>query len=316
MTTNKKIMLVIGAVVMMGLANASFFVLPEATQAVVTQFGNPKAQLTEPGVQFKLPFQDVRLVDKRILSWDGFPNQVPTKDKKYISVDTTARWQVVDALKFIQTVQNEQGAVSRLNTILDSATRSVIASHNLVEAVRNTNDIITRMEEKKKENQEAIDEEVYSDIEKVDVGREKLSLQIKELSEKELLNLGIRLVDVQFRRISYEKSVEAKVFERMISERQRIAAKIRSIGSGESAKIHGKMQKDLSKIESESYKTVEEIKGAADAKAMKVYAKSFSKNPELYEFLKSMDGYKKVFGEEKEFILSPDAPYFKYLKNN
>lgn len=320
---NKKPYIVAGIIIgLMIFISSGTFVLPQATQAVVTQFGKPVRTITTPGLHYKLPFiQKARYVDKRILSWDGTANTMPTKDKKYIDVDTTARWQITDALKFIQTAQSEQGAVQQLNSVLDSATHTVIASHNLIEVVRNTNDIMKRMEDKKKENEneDEIDEEVYSDIEKVIIGREKLSTMIKTISEKELVKYGIRLVDVQFRRIAYQEAVESKVFERMISERNRIAEKIRAIGSGESAKIRGKMQKDLNKIESESYKTVQEIRGEADAKALKVYAATFSKNPELYEFLKSIEGYKKVFKSDKEtreFIISPDSPYFKHLKAN
>ena len=207
-------------------------------------------------MHFKKPFvQDVRKVDRRILTWDGFPTEIPTKDKKYIKVDTTARWKVVNALTFIQTVRNERGARARLDAILDATTRDVISNHNLVEAVRNSNSILSKIEEVKKEiierkklGESIVEEEISGEIEKISVGREQLSASIALEAEKELKKFGIKLIDVQLRRISYEKSVEQKVYERMISERQRIAQKIRSIGLGEKAKIEGRIDRDLKKL--------------------------------------------------------------------
>lgn len=302
--------------------NSSSYVVPESMNAVITQMGKPVGVNKEAGLSFKIPFvQEVRLVDVRILSWDGYPNQLTTKDKKYIYVDTTARWKIVDALVFSQSLQTEQAAYSRINNIIDSATRDIVASHNLVETVRNSNEIAVKIEEiktrkKEKDNTTDVEEEVYSDIEQIEHGREKLADMIKALAEKELSPFGVKLEDVQIRRIAYEESVQKKVFERMISERLRIAEKIRSIGEGESAAIRGKMSKDLNEIESLAYKQVEEIKGEADAISLKTYAKVFSKDPELYAFLKSMDGYKNVFSDKnKEMVISPDSHYFQYMKN-
>jgi len=314
---NKIILLVILLVGGAILGKNTFFVLHEGRQAIITQFGKPVGKpITEAGLHSKKPFvQDVRYVDKRILSWDGFPNQVPTKDKKFIKVDTTARFKIDDALKFIQTVRNKRGAKARLDTILDSATRNVISSHNLVEAVRNSNGIIEKVAENKaKKKADEIDEEITGEIEEVLVGRESLSKLIAEKADSELAELGIKLIDVQLRRISYEKSVESKVYERMISERKRIAAKIRSIGSGEKAKIEGRLEKDLRLIESESYKKAQLIKGRADAKAAAIYAKTFSKDPKFYEFMKSMEAYKNSIKKDTKFILSSDNEFLKFLR--
>lgn len=316
---------IIVTVAIVVLLKMSLFVVTEGKQVIITQFGRPIGEpITTAGLHFKKPFlQEARFVDKRILSWDGFPNQIPTKDKKYISVDTTARWRIVDALKFIQTVQNERGAKARLDAILDATTRDVISNHKLVEAVRLSNSILDSIAEKKKEIQDKIDrgeaiveEEITGEIEKVSVGREKLSEMIAESADKELDQFGIRLIDVQLRRISYEESVEKKVYERMISERQRIAEKIKSIGLGEKAEIEGRLSKDLRKIQSEAYRKAEEIKGKAEGLATAIYAKSFNVDPKFYEFIRSMDAYKKSLKSDGKFILSSDSEFLKYLKND
>ena len=309
----------IAAVIAFILMSSSLFVINEHQQAIITQFGRPIGRpITKAGLHFKLPFiQIVRYVDKRILTWDGEPNQLTTKDKKFIGVDTTARWKIVDALRFIQTVQDERGARSRLDAVLDAKTREVISSHNLVETVRNTNDIFKELEIRQK-NAEATDveEEVVGEIEKIKVGREQISQIIVQKATDELRELGIELVDVQLRRISYEQSVEQKVYERMISERKRIAEKIRSIGQGEKAKIEGRLSQDLQLIESLAYKKSQEIKGQAEAKAIKIYADALKKGPRFYEFIKTMEAYKETFkgGEKKaKFILSSDAKFLKYF---
>ncbi len=247
--------------------NAATYIIPEGRQVVITQFGKPVKSVREPGLQLKLPFiQEVRMIDLRVLSWDGFPNQIPTKDKKYIEVDTTARWKIVDPLKFIQTVQNERGARSRLDAILDGITRDVISNNNLVEAVRNSNELLETIEKRKvelkkrnAENKTEVQEEITGEIEKINIGREQLSQLIAESARTELLPLGIDLIDVQLKRISYEDSVQQKVYGRMISERERIAEKIRSYGKGEQAKIEGKTEKDLQLIQSNSYRKVQKI---------------------------------------------------------
>lgn len=304
------------------LASNSFYILTEGKQAIVTEFGKPVGQpITNAGIHFKKPFfQDVRYVDKRILSWDGYPNQIPTKDKKYIKVDTTARWHVVDALKFIQTVQNEQGAKARLDTILDGHTRDIISGHNLVEAVRNSDKIMAKIIEKKNEidakrdkGEFVLEEEISGEIEAVKIGREQLSEIIAARAGKELEALGIQIIDVQLRRISYEASVERKVYERMKSERQRIAQKIRSIGKGEKAKIEGRLAKDLKEIESKAYRTAQIIRGKAEAQSTAIYAESLNSDPNFYEFIKTMESYKSSIKSDAKFILSSDSEFFKFL---
>jgi len=309
---------VLFAIVAVGVYSSAFIV-PEGRQAIITQFGAPVGEpITDPGLHFKTPLiQDVRELDSRVLNWDGYPNQIPTKDKKYILVDTTVRWKITDPLKFIQTVQNESGAKSRLDAILDAITRDTISNHNLVEAVRNTNTILDVIEERRTQptvEGVVVEEEVVGEIEKIQVGREQLSDMIVERAREELADFGITVVDVQLRRIAYEKSVEQKVFERMISERQRIAQKIRSVGKGEQAKIQGKTSRDHQQITSEAYRRVQEIKGKAEAEAYKIYAQTLGKDPDFYEFVRTLEAYDKALGADTHFILSTDSDFLKLFK--
>ena len=306
-------------------AVSSTFIVAEGRQAIITQFGRPiGAPVTEAGLHVKLPFiQAVQYVDKRILSWDGYPNQIPTRDKKYIIVDTTARWQIDDALKFIQTVQNERGAKDRLDAILDAITRDTISNHNLVEAVRNTNSILDYIEEKQAESARRLEsgeilvaeeEEITGEIEKINTGRENLSALIAKRAAQELEPFGISIIDVQLRRIAYEESVEKKVYERMISERKRIAEKIRSIGKGEQAKIQGTTSRDLQRIDSEAYRKAQLIKGKAEAESIAIYAAALSQDQNFYKFVRTMDAYKSALKPETRFILSTESEFLELMK--
>jgi len=308
----------------------SVFVIREGEQALITQFGKIVGKpISEAGLHWKVPLiQDVRIFDKRILSWDGDPNQIPTKDKKYILVDTTARWRIIDPVLFAQTVQNEAGVRARLDGILDGVTRDIVSRHNLVEAVRNTNTILDRVNAKQEQSKVAapdqvgesdpplleVEEEISGEIEAIQVGRERLSDAIHERARTELTSLGVDLIDVQFRRIAYETSVEGKVFSRMISERQRIAEKIRSLGKAEEARIKGKMNRDLREIESNAYRKSEEIRGRADAEAMTIYADSLGRDPEYYSFLRTLEAYKKSLADKSELIISTNSEFLSFLK--
>ncbi|MBI4677418.1 MAG: protease modulator HflC [Elusimicrobia bacterium] len=312
--------ILLGVLALFGV-NASIYTLPEWEQAVITQFGRPVGSaVTKAGLHFKLPLiQEVHRLDNRILNWDGAPNQIPTKDKKYIWVDTTARWRIVDPLLFIQTVQTEASAVRRLNGILDSATRDTISNQNLVEAVRNSNALLEKIKvkleaQRKGEILPGAEDEVTGEIEPVSVGREELSSIIIRKAKKGLKEFGVDLIDVQLRRISYEESVEAKVYERMISERQRIAQKIRSVGLGEHAKIQGKINKDLLGIESEAYRKAQAIKGEADGRAIRIYAQAMNADPEFYEFIRTLEAYKKGIPQDSTLILSTENKFLDILR--
>ena len=299
---------------------SSLYILQEWEQAIITQFGRPVGTaVTEAGLHLKIPFiQKVRRIDKRILNWDGDPNRIPTKDKKYIHVDTTARWRIKKPLLFIQTVQSESGARTRMDGVLDSVTRDTISSHNLVEAVRNTDAILEiareRLAKAKQGEAPGEEEEVTGEIEPVLIGREKLSAIIEERAAMELKQFGIELIDVQLRRIAYEESVEAKVYERMISERKRIAQKIRSIGLGKKAEISGKISRDLQGIESEAYRKEQEIKGEAEAIAIAIYGKTMSADPDFYEFTRKLEACKKAIPANTKLILSTDSEFLNILQ--
>lgn len=324
----KSIIAVIVVVAGLIYLNGLIFIVPEGAYALITQFGEIQGEpIAKAGLHFKKPFvNDVRYFDKRILSWDGDQEQITTKDRKFIWVDTTARWRIIDPRKFAETVQSENGARDRLDGILDGVTRDTISNYNLVEAVRNSNLIFEQLAARKTESDQkqldakkdgvsiAVEEEITGEIDKVSKGREQLSKLIIERTMKELEPFGIELVDVQLRRIAYEKSVEDKVYERMISERNRIAEKIRSIGKGEDAIIRGTLNKDLKEIESDAYRKGQEIKGAAEAMATKIYADSIREDPEYFAFVRTMEAYKRTLGSKGKLVLSTESDFLKYLE--
>lgn len=303
---------------------STFFIVPEGTQALVFQFGKiVREPETEAGLKLKIPFiQNVQLMEKRILNWDGYPEKVPTADKKYIIVDTTARYQIVDARRFRNKLDNIESAQSKIKNVLDSATRDVISRNNLVEAVRNTNRILDKRRKKKLadaaspiEKIESMEQEVTGEIESITQGRELLSRNIKDIAEPLLKNFGITLIDIQLRRIAYEDEVQQKVYSRMISERNRIAAGIRSVGKGELAKIRGRMSKDLQEIESGAYRKSQEIKGKAEAEAIKIYADSVGQDEDFYEFVRTLEAYENGMRSDSKLILSADSAFMKLLKD-
>lgn len=314
----KTLSIAIGVVIIVGLLfiSGALYTLDETKQVVITQFGEPIGDpITKPGLHFKLPFiQQANYFEKRVLQWDGHPNQIPTKDKKYIWIDTTARWKVADALKFLQSVGNEVGAQARLDDIVDSATRNLITSQNLVELVRNTNRLMLIREDRIELEEEEIglSEEA---LEKIGVGRDALTRGILEEASKLMPQYGIELIDVRVKRINYVKEVQRKVFERMISERKRAAEKYRSEGQGKKAEIEGQMEKELNRIRSEAYRVAEEIKGKADAEATGIYADAYNRDPEFYSFLKTLDTYKDTIDENTTVIFTTDMEYLEYLKD-
>lgn len=320
MNNNKEVIkFVFTTLLVFMLAMGAGYTIKEGEQVVITLFGKPVRMVKEAGLHWKWPLAEtVRVIDLRMLNWDGYPNQIPTRDKKYITVDTTARWKIVDPLKFIQSVQSQQGAQSRLDAILDATTRDVISSHNLVEAVRNSNaifDVVNKRAENKDATQATFEEEVVGDIEKVEIGRENLSKMILDRASKELLPIGIELIDVQIRRIMYEASVQKKVYSRMISERERIAEKIRSIGRGEQAKIEGKTSREVQEIQSEAYRTAQKIKGDAEAKSIAIYARVLNQDPAFYEFTRKLEAYRTSIGSDTRIVLGSGSKFFDVMTN-
>jgi membrane protease subunit HflC len=291
---------------------SSVYTVSETEQVVLTQFGEPVGRpVTQPGLHFKTPFvQEVNVFDKRWLEWSGDANQVPTRDKKYIWVDTYARWRIIDPLKFFQVLRDERSAQSRLDDIIDGETRYVIASHNLIEVVRTTN----RAFETGGEEQQDLGE--IESMTEVTEGRDKLTRLILERAAKSMPGYGIQLVDVQIERVNYVDSVQAKVFERMISERKRIADRYRSEGQGKSAEIRGKKERELRKIASEAYKKAQDILGQADAKAAATYASAYGRDKGLYQFLKSMETYRQTLDDKTTVVLSTQGELYRYLQSS
>lgn len=298
--------------VMLFFMSGALYIVDETQQVVVTQFGKPVGDpAIKAGLYFKLPFiQHANYFDKRLLQWDGSPNQIPTKDKRYIWVDTTARWKIKDPLKFMQSVTNETGAHARLDDIIDSATRDYITNHKLVEVVRDSNRIIESKVISDQDEIKASDDA----LDTVVVGREEITRGILKQASEMAPQYGIGLVDVRIKRINYVKEVRDKVYERMISERKRAAERYRSEGQGKKAEISGQMGKELKKIRSEAYRSAEEIKGKADAEAISVYADAYNRDPEFYSFLKTLDTYKNTIDGDTTVILSSDSEYFEYFK--
>jgi membrane protease subunit HflC len=292
---------------------SSAYIIKETEQVIITQFGEPIGDpVINPGVHFKLPIiQDANFFEKRFLEWDGDPNQIPTKDKKFIWVDTYARWRITDPLKFFQRLRDERGAHSRLDDILDGETRTAVANHHLVELVRSTN----REFQKDVEEVEGEETEIFQTIK---FGREKITREILQAASERVKDLGIELLDLRLKRIDYVEEVRVKVYERMITERKRIADKYRSEGQGQASKILGEKERELKRITSEAFKTSQEIKGKADATATAIYARAYDRNSEtreFYKFLKTMETYESTFNQDDWLILSSDSDFYKYLKN-
>ena len=298
----------LGAAVVL-LLFASVYTVSETEQVILTQFGRPLGGvLKEPGLHVKVPFiQTVHRFDKRWLEYDGDPNEIPTKDKKYIWVDTYARWRIADPLRFFQAVRDERGGQSRLDDIVDGETRNAVASFDLIEVVRSSNRPFQVTEELAGIGSAEA-------MAPVAVGRSKIAQIILEKSARITPEFGIELVDVRFKRINYVDTVQQKVFERMISERRRIAERSRSEGQGRAAEIRGQKERDMLSASSAGYKTAQEIKGAADAKATTIYASAYGRDPDLYQFLKSMETLNASLDEKAWLILSTDSELLKYLK--
>lgn len=309
-----KLSYLVVAIVLLSIAVASSaFIVNETEQVIITQFGKPVGDpIITPGIHFKIPgVQQANYFEKRFLEWDGSPNQIPTKDKRFIWVDTYARWRIKDPLLFFQRVRDERGAQSRLDDILDGETRNAIAKHALVEIVRSTNREI--------ESSEALKlGEVAGSLQKIKYGRDRITGEIIEAAAKRTLELGIELLDIRLKRINYVKEVQQKIFERMITERKRIADKFRSEGQGEASKILGDKERELKRIQSGAYKTAQEIIGKADAEATAIYAKAYNQSREsreFYGFLKTMESYKTTLTEKDWLILSTKGDFFKYLQS-
>ena len=309
------------AVVAVVLFFGSAYQIDETEQVVITRFGKPvgepiNAELdeNEAGLHFKIPLiSTVNRFDTRVLEWDGQPNQMTTRDKLYIVVDTFARWRIADPLLYFQALRDERSALSRLDDIIGSETRNVVARHDLIEVVRSEKD-------REPVRDETLEEfgTTVGVLPPIRFGRIALEDEILQAAIPKVTLWGIELLDVRIKRINYKSDVITKIYERMISEREQIAERFRSEGAGEAAKIDGRREKDLLEIKSQAYREVEEIQGKADATASKIYADAYNTSPaaaEFYGFVKTLDMYREALSNDTTVILTTDSDLFRLLKS-
>ena len=285
-----------------------FFILEEGTQVVITQFGAPVGDpVTDAGLHFKMPFvQKTEVFEKKILIWDGEPNQIPTNDKTFVFIDVTARWRISNALKFLQAVNNEARAQSLLSDIINGTIRDMVNKNDLIEIIRSSDWSIETMSETTAVSTIGI---------RPTNGRDGISDQVREIASKVTPQYGIELIDVIIKRVNYIDSVLLKVYDRMISDRKRIAAEKRSTGEGQKAEILGTVERKLKEIISTANKEAVTIKGKADAEATKIYGEAYSQDPDFYGFQKTLESYPQIIGKNTSLVLSSDSDLYRFLKS-
>lgn len=283
----------------------AMFVVSEGHQVIVTQFGKPVGErIEDAGLYFKIPFiQKLHYFDKRILKWDGDPNEIPTKDKKYIWIDTTARWRINDPLVFLQRMGSLSRADMTLSDLINGAVRDFVTKNDLVEIVRSSDtgeqfNMSTESSATKKE---------------VRVGRDGFSQMVLLSVEQKVQDLGIELLDVLVKRVNYTDQVREKVYARMISERQRIATQTRSEGEAVKAQILGETEKRLKEIVSGAYKKAQQIRGVADAQSIRLSGEAYGVDPEFYRFMATLDTYKTTLGENTRLVIDSNSPLYEFL---
>jgi len=300
--------IIIGLTILTSLST-SVYVTNEAQQVIITQFGRPVGEVvTDAGLHIKVPFvQAANYFEKRFLEWDGVANQVPTRDKRFIWVDTYARWRISNPLLFFQRLRDERGAETRISAILDGETRNAVARHDLVEVVRNSN---------REPDEILLDaEEETAILEQIQLGREAITREILEAAQSSFNDLGIEILDVRFKRINYVEEVQVDVFQRMIAERQRIASRYRSEGEGETARIDGERERELQRIQSLAYREAEEIRGQADGEATRIYAAAYNRDDDFYAFIKSLETYELTADPSSILILTTDSELLRFVKS-
>ena len=310
--SGKPIALLVLLVLALLILMSGVFTVTETEQVIITQFGKPIGDpIKEPGLKLKVPLiQKTHYFDKRFLEWDGDPNQVPTRDKRFIWVDTYARWRISDPLKFFQRVRDEIGAQSRLDDILDGETRNAVARHDLVEVVRSSN--------REAGSVPVLSEEETAVLEEIEKGRRAITQEILKNASERITEtgLGVELLDLRFKRINYVQEVQKDVFARMIAERKRIAERYRSEGQGQSARIQGERERDLQQIQSKAYRTAQEIRGKADGEATQIYASAYNRDASFYAFMKSLETYERTADPNSVFILTTDSSLLRFLKRS
>ena len=303
------VLLILGGIV----ASGALYTVDETERVIITQFGKPVGEIiNEAGLKVKVPFiQTVNSIEKRILVWDGSANDMPTKDKLYITVDTFGRWRIKDPLQYFLRLRDERSAQSRLEDILGSETRNAVARHELIEIIRTS-------EDRSPEADPMLADIDISTLLPITKGRKRIEADIFDAASGKLEEFGIELLDIRFKRINYNESVRQKIYARMISERDQIAERFRSEGAGEAARINGNKERELQKIVSEAYRTIQTIQGDADAEATDIYARSYNQSPaaaDLYKFIKTLETYRSVIDADTILVLSTDSDLMSLLKS-
>ncbi len=300
---------------------SSAYTVDETEQVFITEFGKPVGDpinadpaKNDAGLHWKKPFiQEVNRIEKRVLEWDGPATEMPTRDKLYISVDNFARWRISDPKTYFEKLRDESRALSRLDDIIGSETRNIIASHDLIEVIRSEKD-------RKPLRDDALTTENSNIgvLPPIQFGRNSLENQILKAAQPKVAAWGIELLEVRFKRINYKPGVIEKIYKRMSSEREQIADRFRSEGAGEAAKILGRKERDLLQIQSEAYRKEQEIKGKADAQATAIYASAYNSSPtaaDFYQFVKTLETYKKTLGKDTTTIFTSNSDLFRLFKN-
>jgi modulator of FtsH protease HflC len=300
--------------------SSSAYTVSQTEQVFITEFGKPVGNpinadpaINEAGLHFKMPFiQQVNRIEKRVMEWDGPATEMPTRDKLYITVDNFARWRILDPKVYFEKLRDERSAQSRLNDIIGSETRAVIASHDLIEVIRSD-------KERKPVRDEALTaaDSNLGLLPSIRDGRSVLDQQILKAARPKVKDWGIELIDIRFKRINYNRDVVEKIYARMGSERQQIAERFRSEGAGEAAKILGRKERELLKIESDAYRREQEIKGEADAEATGIYAAAYNSSPsaaDFYQFVKTLETYQKSLSKDTTVIFTTNSDLFRLLK--
>lgn len=310
----KSILAAIAIVAALIVLSGMLYTVGEEEQVIITRFGQPVGQpVTEAGLHFKTPFiEDVNRFEKRIVQWDGPSSEMTTKDKLFVMVDSFARWRISDALSYFQKLRDERTAQSRLDTIFGSEVRNIVAKHDLIEVVR------TDKTRKPTPDESAVAGKT-GELPPIQFGREVLEQEILRAAKKALAEqkLGIELLDLRLKRINYKSTVLEKIYLRMTSERDKIAQRFLSEGEGKAAEKNGEREQELRRIESDAYRKVQEIQGKADAEATRIYSQAYNASPaaaHFYQFMKTMETYKTVLGNDTTLILTTDSDLFKFIK--
>ncbi len=260
------------------------FTVDETEQVLVLQFGKPLIAVSDPGLHFKFPppFRTIERFEKRLLIYDSPPNIVVTQDKKNMVIDSYARWRITDPLLFRQTVRTEGGAQARLDDIIYSDLLRELGQHDM------------------------------EDI--VSVNRDEIMDAVGKSASIKSQDYGIEILDVRIKRTDLPPENEDAIYRRMRAERERIANLYRSEGEEEAQILRSTADKEVKVIKAEAYRQSQVIRGEAEAKAIAIYAEAFNRDPQFYDFSRTLEMYRKTLDEQTTLVLPPNTELFKYLK--